>query len=870
MNQLKKSKLCTIFNLFCIIIIIIIIKRISSQQQNYPSDFRSLNLGSCLSNGGDLFCQQYRRNSFCSIHHDECFCSPGYVSIYETEDSWYTCKPLITDLYCRMDLECSHIHGSICHPGVGACVCPSGYEFVFQKLACLRRVNDDLKPFCAACQRSGGTCVMTKDGVSLNNQQSDLQCACPRKRWTKSDTLNYPFFNLCNSTLADIGEECNHVNRLCLSQAAICFQTSYGHQSEYIENGISQVDVYSSQSARSQHLNICICSEGMIPVYQKNMDYFECFTEEMNSLISDCQSCFKSQGKCYHLNRGSLNITTMRYGCVCPLFKQNISPLTEKYPCSNNLCIKPKEINSENDFKQNMKISNTKLSQFSHIQQFPGFNKKDELCTKQFIQVTCNQERINICYKNPYKPSSIPTNSSSETFVVYLQSSSIYPKFIEREMNHSSRKLSTFLCHLNQNNDGEFCSVFNIQMNHLKQCGIYEMHYKYGSIFYGTLHAGDKRDTVSMLRNFHIDFLCFIERTQSNQSVMSTSYFYDRSTNFFPDKPSQPNKQLIVSGKTSEISAMKYVSLKKPTKKAFGNTGNDSVSLPILNFSNQITLTIIKLEGNNIRLRIISILPVILIEYCLIKDEMNSFGKKVNFGYEDHRDLKCLNVNQHKDKNITDITGQLVYQCILFERTTLGYEQQNDSTIWISQPFNLQYPVLQKYPYFTCLIRVCRIKQYCTYANLYSLNEMNEEQNDSTGQFKVYIPLMLWNNNLKHQYHSLFPPSNLATLVQFFFIQSTLEINYTTGGQMDKTFDVHFRLTNTDATHSNEANWMKYILYILILIVTSQMSIFLIKCLKNFMPDTNYKLNSIHSSLLFTQELSVGCIGLPVITSGNK
>ncbi|KAH8869988.1 Endoglin antigen [Schistosoma japonicum] len=329
MNKLYRFSLYTIFNVFSI-------RWTLLYQQIYPTDFQSLNLGSCLINGGDLFCQKYRRHSYCSTQQDECFCLPGYVSVYEMNDSWYTCKPLLTDLYCRMDSDCSYIHGSICHPGVGACVCPSGYEFTFHQFSCFPRVNDiSMRPYCIECQKIGGVCLWNdRNGELLldNDDQDNVQCACPR-RSSISVIKEYPYSVICNSFPADIGEECNSINKVCLSQKAVCLQRSIDELHDFT----------STQLALYSNVNICICHEGMIPVYQKNLDYFECFVEETDPTIIDCQNCLKSQGKCYQYNIGSIQ---NEYGCSCPLFKQNTMNTIDVHQCFKDTCPQHYDMNS--------------------------------------------------------------------------------------------------------------------------------------------------------------------------------------------------------------------------------------------------------------------------------------------------------------------------------------------------------------------------------------------------------------------------------------------------------------------------------------------------------------------------------------------
>ncbi|CAH8858276.1 unnamed protein product [Trichobilharzia szidati] len=830
-----------VYNMYKTFILLVICK--SLQGENiYPTDFRSLNLGSCTLNGGDVYCRQYRRDSFCSLLQDECFCLPGYVSVNEMDDSWYTCKPLITDLYCRMDLECAHISGSICHPGVGACVCPSGYEFVLQQFACLPRINDNRNSLCTACQRSGGICVMNKTDYPMNNYQSELQCACPRRRMMPRKVEPSPF-HLCHSTSTDIGEECNVQGHRCLSQNAVCVQTT-----------IQQSSDNRLELTRNRTINICQCQNGMIPVYQKNLDYFECFTEVTDSTILDCQSCFQSHGRCYRINSDLTNITNIQYGCTCPLFQQHLINSSGDNLCESNSCTHDKETKFNSEFNKNMeKYHHALPNQFTREKQFTNFKKNKNFCTESFIQVTCDSQGINICYKHPYKISDpVPNNDTASSFKVYLRSTMIYPEFIVTKFNVSMSRSIAQSCLLKQTGDETFCSTFNIQLNQFKQCGIYEIVYKDGSAYYGTLHAEDKEDvgegdSISMLRNFHIDFLCFNE----GKSKMSTTYFYDRS---FSSKFVERNRQLILSeskNETNTVSAMKYVK-HGPTNKVLLTTvtNSDSIPLPIApDLSNQLFLTLLKLKENDIRLEITSsVSKDILIEYCLVDGEFNSSSRKLpTVDNENHLGVRCLNM--HIGDRINTTHNALNYQCILFERNKHDNKQENDSVSWISESVNLQNFVLHKHSQITCLIRVCKIPKYCTYANPYSSKETRVEQNDLNIPSKVYIPFILWNNSitnnnrLQDQYGALFPPANLADFIQFYFIQTTLETNYTT----DKSSDVNLHVKNADMNHSEVFNWMKYILGILIFIFICQTCMILVTSMKKLY--IRYKLKDAFSTL---------------------
>ncbi|KAH8869990.1 hypothetical protein KSF78_0005751 [Schistosoma japonicum] len=168
----------------------------------------------------------------------------------------------------------------------------------------------------------------------------------------------------------------------------------------------------------------------------------------------------------------------------------------------------------------------------------------------------------------------------------------------------------------------------------------------------------------------------------------------------------------------------------------------------------------------------------ILIEYCLAKDELLSSKKLSINEYENRLYLKCLNTNIHRIKQMISIFNSLSgYQCIVFQQSLQNQIQGSNQSIWISQPFNLRSNTsLIKSVYFTCLIRVCQMEQFCTYANFNAWDETDEQHKNYSIQSKVSVPLILLNNHIETKLFQLFPPKNLNKLIQFYFIQSTIEL----------------------------------------------------------------------------------------------
>ncbi|VDP70468.1 unnamed protein product, partial [Schistosoma mattheei] len=190
--------------------------------------------------------------------------------------------------------------------------------------------------------------------------------------------------------------------------------------------------------------------------------------EETDPTIIDCQHCYQSNGKCYRFNIGSINRRQYQYSCSCSLFKQNDQSLSDYYyPYYLDINWNNKKINIESDQGSEQ---GKQLSRF-HIK------RKD--CIEYLLQITCNQESIHICFKNPYQTSMIRTNHRSRSIQVYLDTSMIFPQFIQNEFNYSIDDQKCYLIKQNNHNHDEYCLLINFnQFNELRQCGIYEISYK--------------------------------------------------------------------------------------------------------------------------------------------------------------------------------------------------------------------------------------------------------------------------------------------------------------------------------------------------------------------------------------------------------
>ncbi|KAG5445275.1 hypothetical protein CSKR_107329 [Clonorchis sinensis] len=132
-----------------------------------------LHLGDCNRKPVD-YCNSLVENSMCNPQKNECFCKHGFVAIQEEEK--VVCRTLLTELYCRVDSDCVHVDGSVCHPGAGKCVCPSGKIYVPQLHACLD-IGEECDPVNRTCKAQMAMCLPARRGHSL--AQYSGRCSCP-------------------------------------------------------------------------------------------------------------------------------------------------------------------------------------------------------------------------------------------------------------------------------------------------------------------------------------------------------------------------------------------------------------------------------------------------------------------------------------------------------------------------------------------------------------------------------------------------------------------------------------------------------------------------------------------------------------------
>ncbi|CAH8614569.1 unnamed protein product [Schistosoma curassoni] len=282
---------------------------------------QSLDIEFCLPRG-DSFCTELVPNSFCSIEKNECFCKYGYYSIQE--DDGIICKTLLTNDKCQLDSDCIYVKNSICHPGAGACICPSGTIYIPEEQSCRFQIKTFTNDFCDKCERFHGLCYRYENdrALSHNNKRIVYGCKCPYNTvsidtnllWNKSyinqpktsvsinstQIMNYMSdkenSGFCRGLLVDIGMFCNEIDMLCRSSNSIC------------SNGKVINNIYLSPQ--------CICQDGYLPVYQEYLDYYEC--------IPVCDKCH------------SIDQHRRQKHCVCPEVVQR-NQIHKVYEISKNI-----------------------------------------------------------------------------------------------------------------------------------------------------------------------------------------------------------------------------------------------------------------------------------------------------------------------------------------------------------------------------------------------------------------------------------------------------------------------------------------------------------------------------------------------------
>ncbi|CAH8594499.1 unnamed protein product [Heterobilharzia americana] len=235
---------------------------------------QSLDIGSCLPEG-DSFCTQRVPNSFCSIKKNECFCKFGYYSVQE--DEGITCKTLLTNHKCQLDRDCSYVRNSICHPGAGACICPSGTIYVPQEHACRVYIKQYSSGFCGKCRNYHGICYQIEEDWRIldsstllsnrYNRRLPYGCKCPHNTitvdmnslWENISSVN-PFQRSDSNQVIQVSSDSDlsvHSEmQLTMPSVEVCWSTS--------------------KCIVIKSIWCCVCQDGYLPVYQSYLHYHDC------------------------------------------------------------------------------------------------------------------------------------------------------------------------------------------------------------------------------------------------------------------------------------------------------------------------------------------------------------------------------------------------------------------------------------------------------------------------------------------------------------------------------------------------------------------------------------------------------------------
>ncbi|VDP26867.1 unnamed protein product [Schistosoma margrebowiei] len=343
--------------------------------------------GKCQSHSDD-YCESHIRNSICNRIKNECFCRLGFVAIRENNE--IVCRPLLTDLPCRVDSDCVHVDLSVCHPGAGRCICPGNTVYVTHLHACRTKLFHQNYDACKMCD-TDHVCheIMSKDldrvkdlnviiikldgTLNSSNEPAFIGCTCEFNPISTPTIIptgsQIPGKNhLCPVNLPDIGEACDHSYLACRSRSAQCV------------------------SGDLPNMKVCTCPENTVAVYQTFLNYFECFpvvnksishlTNTKSVVSDDCQPCQKINGTCYDLNNDGIPD-----GCRCPPGRSFIHK-GDRHENSRNLA------------------DSMNLIQYKDKLKFP--------CELKHTETKCDEQKLTVCY--------LPHSSGRfQTLPYYLQ-----------------------------------------------------------------------------------------------------------------------------------------------------------------------------------------------------------------------------------------------------------------------------------------------------------------------------------------------------------------------------------------------------------------------------------------------------------------
>ncbi|CAH8673348.1 unnamed protein product [Schistosoma rodhaini] len=357
------------------------------QQVHLIQKQQNLDIGNCQ-NHSDDYCESHIRNSICNRIKNECFCRLGFVAIRENNE--IVCRPILTDLPCRVDSDCVHVDLSVCHPGAGRCICPGNTVYVTHLHACRTKLFHQNYDACRMCDTNHvcheimsrdlnrvkdlNIIVIKLDGtLNSSNEPAFVGCTCefnPVSNPTiiPTGSQNPEKHHLCSENLPDIGEACDHSYLACRSRTAQCV------------------------SGDSPNTKVCTCPENTVAVYQTFLNYFECFpvvnksfshlTNTKNVVSDDCQPCQKINGTCYDQNNDGIPD-----GCQCPPGRSFIYK-GDQHENSRNIA------------------GSINLIQYKDKLKFP--------CELKHTETKCDEQNLTVCY--------LPHSSGRfQTLPYYLQ-----------------------------------------------------------------------------------------------------------------------------------------------------------------------------------------------------------------------------------------------------------------------------------------------------------------------------------------------------------------------------------------------------------------------------------------------------------------
>ncbi|KAF5406328.1 hypothetical protein PHET_00149 [Paragonimus heterotremus] len=149
-------------------------------------------------------------------------------------------------------------------------------------------------------------------------------------RFTRIKTQNWTT-NTCSGELVDIGFPCDEKILFCRSKNAVCRPL---HPTQFTQSSQSNIwpkhtEEISEQVHHSNDISVCQCKENTVSVYQKTLDYFECFPK-LTHVAAECDACAQRNGECYDLNGDGVGD-----GCKCP---SDRSTVTSRKESAENIC----------------------------------------------------------------------------------------------------------------------------------------------------------------------------------------------------------------------------------------------------------------------------------------------------------------------------------------------------------------------------------------------------------------------------------------------------------------------------------------------------------------------------------------------------